>query len=120
MRNHVLPRWERSPLSGIDHSAVQAWVKSLGERLSPASVSECFRITSGVMRSAVRDRLVGHNPCEGVKVARRRRMDTDDQTITREELALASRQFLTGTGRWWRWRPERACGGARQRDCGGM
>ncbi len=86
MRNHVLARWGRTPLAGLGHSAVQAWVTSLGQRLSPASVSECFRLDSSVMRSAVRDRLIGHNPCDGVKVARRRRRDTDDQTISRLEL----------------------------------
>jgi integrase len=86
MRNHVLPRWRSVALARIDHSAVQAWVTSLGERLPPASVAECFRLTSGVMRSAVRDRLVGFNPCEGVKVMRRRRKDTDDQVISRDEL----------------------------------
>src|SRR5215813_3773493 len=86
MRNHVLPRWGSVALARIDHSAVQAWVTSLGERLSPASVAECFRLISGVMRSAVRDRLVGFNPCEGVKVTRRRRRDTDEQVISREEL----------------------------------
>jgi hypothetical protein len=86
MRNHVLPRRGRTPLAGRDRSAVQAWVTSLGQRLSPASASECFRLVSGVMRSPVRDRLIGQNPCDGVKVARRRRRDTDDQTISRLEL----------------------------------
>src|SRR5262245_18411820 len=86
MRNHVLPCWGSVALARIDHSAVQAWVTSLGERLSPASVAECFRLTSGVMRSAVRDRLVGFNPCEGVKVMTRPRMDTADQVISRDEL----------------------------------
>ena len=59
---------------------------SLGDRLSPATASECFRILNGVLRSAVRDRLIGFNPCEGVKRTRRRRRDTDDQTISRDEL----------------------------------
>jgi integrase len=87
MRNHVLPRWGVVPLASIDHSAVQEWVTGLGDRLSPASVSECFRLASGVLRSALRDRLVGFNPCEGVKLRRRRRKDTDDQTISRQQLA---------------------------------
>jgi integrase len=87
MRNHVLPRWGTVPLARIDHSAVQAWVTGLGDRLAPATVAECYRLASGVLRSAVRDRLIGFNPCEGVKLLRRRRKDTDDQTISREQLA---------------------------------
>ncbi|HSV67099.1 MAG TPA: tyrosine-type recombinase/integrase [Mycobacteriales bacterium] len=86
MRNHVVPRWGATPLAKIDHLAVQQWVTKLGSRLSPATVVECHRLTSAVMRSAVRDRLVGANPCEGVRLPKRRRKDTDDQVISRAEL----------------------------------
>ena len=86
MRNHVVPRWGSTPLAKIDHLAVQQWVTELGAQLSPATVTECFRLTSAVMRTAVRDRLIGHNPCEGVRLTRRRRTDTDDRVIGRHEL----------------------------------
>ena len=86
MRNHVIPRWGTVPLSKIEHSAVQAWISELGQRLSPASVRECYRLTTGVMRSAVRDRLLGFNPCDGVRLPPRRRLDTDELVITRDEL----------------------------------
>lgn len=86
MRNHVVPRWGAVPLAKIEHSAVQGWITSLGERLSPATVRECYRLASGVLRTAVRDRLIGFNPCEGVRLPPRRRMDTDDQVISRPEL----------------------------------
>lgn len=87
MRNHVLPRWGTHPLSGIDHIAVQRWVTDLGKQYAPATVAECFRLTSGVMRSAVRNHLIPFNPCEDVRLPRRRKRDTDDLTITREEFA---------------------------------
>jgi integrase len=86
MRNHVIARWGTTPIAKIDHLTVQQWVTELGARLSPATVAECYRLTSLVLRSAVRDRLIGHNPCEGVRIARRRRKDTDDQVITQHEL----------------------------------
>jgi integrase len=86
MRNHVVARWGTTPLAKIDHLAVQQWVTELGTRLSPATVAECYRLTSVVLRTAVRDRLIGHNPCEGVRLTRRRRKDTDDQVITQHEL----------------------------------
>lgn len=86
MRNHVVARWGTTPLAKIDHLAVQQWVTELGDRLSPATVAECYRLTSAVLRAAVRDRLIGHNPCEGVRLTRRRRKDTDDQVITQPEL----------------------------------
>jgi integrase len=86
MRNHVVARWSTTPLTKIDHLAVQQWVTELGTRLSSATVTECYRLTSAVLRTAVRDRLIGHNPCEGVRLTRRRRKDTDDQVITPQEL----------------------------------
>ena len=85
MRNHVLPRWGAMPLGKIDHLAVQTWVSDLADRLSPATVAECFRLTSVVMRSAVRNRLIPFNPCEEVRLPARRKRDTDDVTISREE-----------------------------------
>jgi integrase len=87
MRNHVLPRWENVQLSRIDHSGVQAWVTELGTRRSPATVAECKRMLATVLRSAMRDRLIGANPCEGVRLPRRRKHDTDDQVFTRDEFA---------------------------------
>jgi integrase len=87
MNNHVLPRWETVPLSKIDHSAVQAWVSSLGARLAPATVGQCFRMASNVLRCAVRDRLIGLNPCDGVRLPKQRKRDTDNQVLTRAEVA---------------------------------
>lgn len=69
MRNHVLPRWGAVPLAKIEHSAVQEWVTKLGERLSPATVRECYRLTAGVLRSAVRDRLHRVQPLRGCAAA---------------------------------------------------
>jgi integrase len=83
MRTHVIARWDTWPLSKIDHLSVQTWITELSGRLSPATVAECRRLTSAVMRSAVRNRLIPFNPCEGIKVGKRRRRDTDDQVIER-------------------------------------
>lgn len=84
MRNHIAPRWGDVPLGRMDHTSVQAWIAELSARLSPATVRECHRVFSSVMKSAVRDRIIGHNPCEGVRLPPRRRKDTDDRTITRD------------------------------------
>jgi integrase len=86
MRTHVLRKWGDWPLGKIDHLAVQEWVTVLGQRRSPATVAECHRLTSAVLRSAVRNRLIAFNPCEGVRLPRRRRRDSDDQVITQEDL----------------------------------
>ena len=83
MRTHVIAQWGTWPLSKIDHLSVQTWITDLSRRLSPATVAECRRLTSAVLRSAVRNRLIAFNPCEDVKVQKRRRRDTDEQVIER-------------------------------------
>lgn len=84
MRTHVVAHWGAWPLSKIDHLSVQTWITDLSARLSPATVAECRRLTSAVLRSAVRNRLIPFNPAEGIKVQKRRRRDTDDQVIDRD------------------------------------
>jgi integrase len=87
MRVHVLPRWGGVALNRIDHSAVQAWVTELGNWRSPATVAKAFMMLSGVMRSAVRDRLIVTNPCDGVRLPRARRKDSDNRVISRQTFA---------------------------------
>ena len=84
MRTHVVPRWGQTPLVKIDHSSVQAWIADLSTRRSPATVRECHRLLSSVLGLAVRDRTIGHNPCEGVRLPPRRRTSPYDRTITRD------------------------------------
>ncbi len=88
MHTHVLPQWGTWPLSKIDHLSVQTWVTELGTRRAPATVAEAHRLTSAVLRSAVRNRLIAFNPCEGIRLPRRRRHDTADQIISRDQLRI--------------------------------
>lgn len=85
MKNHVLPKWGALPLAKIDHIAVQTWVSDLSRRYSRATVAECFRLTSAVMKSAVRNRLIPFNPCEDVRLPKRRKQAGDERLITREQ-----------------------------------
>jgi len=86
MRTHVLPRWGDWQLAMVDHLSVQGWVSELGLRRSPATVAEAFRLTSSVLRSAVRNRLIAFNPCEDVRLPRRRKQEHDDRVIERDVL----------------------------------
>ncbi|HEY3691360.1 MAG TPA: tyrosine-type recombinase/integrase [Pseudonocardiaceae bacterium] len=88
MRTHVIPKWGSLPLSKVDEMAIQTWVSELGRRRSRATVVEAFRLTSAVLRSAVRNRLIPFNPAEGIRVPRTRRRDTDERIISRKELRV--------------------------------
>lgn len=89
MRTHVLPQWEEWPLGKIDHLSVQRWLTTVGERRSPHTVSRCHLLFMGVMRSAVRNRLITANPGEGVRLPQVRRRDTDERIISRPEFQSA-------------------------------
>ncbi|MBB5154027.1 site-specific integrase [Saccharopolyspora phatthalungensis] len=86
MRNHVLPQWAAWQLSKIDHMAVQEWITQLCEKHSRALVVECYRLTSGVLKSAVRNRLIPFNPAEEVRIPRKRKRDTDERIISRADV----------------------------------
>lgn len=86
MRTHVLPQWADWQLAKIDHLSVQQWVTELGRTRSRATVAEAYRLTSAVLRSAVRNRLIAFNPAMDVRIPKRRRQDTDERVISREDL----------------------------------
>jgi integrase len=96
----------------IDHAAVQAWVTDLGKRRSADVVAKCYQLTSAVLRSAVRNRLIALNPCEGIRLPRRRKQDNDERVIERHDvltrlLPAAPHRYRTiiataaGTGLRW-------------------
>lgn len=71
MKNHVLPQWGALPLGRIDHLAVQRWVADLGREYAPATVAECYRLTSAVMKSAVRSPLRGRASASSAQAGHR-------------------------------------------------
>lgn len=85
MKNHVMPQWGAWPLFKIDHMAVQGWISNLEDKLSRATIVECHRLTSAVLASAVANKLISFNPAEGVRLPRRRKHDTDERIISRED-----------------------------------
>ena len=47
---------------------------------------ECHRLASGVLRSAVHNRLIQFNPCEEVRIPKRRKTDKHDRILSREDV----------------------------------
>ncbi len=63
---HVYPALGSRPLATIRNGELQAFVTGL--ELAPGSVRPLWGTVSAIFRAAVRDRLIGHNPCDGVKL----------------------------------------------------
>lgn len=84
MRTHVLPPWHNTSVAKIDYTSVQQWITEISQERSAATVHERFRLLSSALRAAVHDRLISTTPCEGIRLPKRRRKDTDERTISRQ------------------------------------
>jgi integrase len=67
---HVAPRWESTPIAAVRFSDVQAWVSDLKARKGATVVRRAFRVLSGILTDAARDRLLASNPAAGAKLPR--------------------------------------------------
>ena len=105
LRRHAYPELGERSLSSILPSDVQAWVKGL-DGLAPATVGVVHGIVSTIMKTAIRDRRIVANPCEGTKLPRKQRVQivpltTEQVTAVRDALPPELRALVTlaaGTG----------------------
>ena len=72
-RVHVAPVWGATPVGGVRHSDVQAWVKKLGAVRGPTTVLRAYGVLAGILDVAVRDRRLSSNPARGVSLPRKTR-----------------------------------------------
>jgi integrase len=88
LRRHAYPTLGDRCLSSIMPSDVQAWVKGLG--LAPATVGVMHGIVSTVMKSAIRDRRIASNPCDGTKLPKVQRPQIVPLTTEQVEAVRAA------------------------------
>jgi len=71
-RVHVKSRWGTTPVSQIQHTAVQSWVADLKRKgKSATTVKRAFGVLSAILDDAVRDRRIHNNPCRDVKTPKK-------------------------------------------------
>lgn len=78
LRRHVYPIYGARAIGSILPSEIQAWVKLLGvgdqatkrKPLAAGTIGVLHGVVSGIFRSAVRDRRIMANPCEGTRLPR--------------------------------------------------
>lgn len=120
MRTHVLPPWHNTSVAKIDYTSVQQWITENSQKRSAATVHERFRLLSSALRAAVHDRLISTTPCEGIRLPKRRRKDTDERTISRQRSAVSCHpSFRTVTVHSSHSQEAPACGGANASACAG-
>jgi integrase len=108
LRLHTYPRFGARRMATILPSEIQAWVKDLTANagLAPSTVGVIHGIVSGIFRSAVRDRKIAGNPCEGTRLPTVERrlispLTTDQVALLRDGLPDELKTLATfgaGTG----------------------
>ena len=68
LRIHILPRFGQVPLTQINRHAVKVFVKQLKQHLADSSVTSIMSLFSMLMREAVAERRIGHNPCHNIRI----------------------------------------------------
>jgi integrase len=107
--SRVKPHWGAVPVVDIKTSAVKAWVAKLkAEDVGVPTIENAFGLLRQVLGAAVEDRRLPRNPCEGVKLPKRKHSDRGYLTHG-QVAALAGAvdrqpevvRFLTYTGLRW-------------------
>ncbi|MBI5160744.1 MAG: site-specific integrase [Micrococcales bacterium] len=95
LEKHIVPRWGRTRLVDVSHSAVQNWVMTLSSSLGPSAVRQTHLVLSGVMKYAVRDGRLARNPCDDIRLPRL--VKRQRGYLTHEQVAALVRE-LGGQG----------------------
>lgn len=66
---HVNERWRTTPIGAVEHLDIQAWVSAMAAAgAGPDTTRGAFRALHEVVSLALRSRIIGHDPCLGVKL----------------------------------------------------
>ena len=77
------------PMRQIRRSEVEVWIKSMDDAgLAPGTIKTRYVNVRSVFRAAVRDRIIGMDPTDTVRLPRRRRADAAMSIPTPEEVGL--------------------------------
>lgn len=75
LRNHVYPTFGDRPVASIRASDIQAWIKDRAQVLAPSTLEVTYAYLVTPLRTAVRDRIIASNPCDGIRLPRQRKAE---------------------------------------------
>jgi integrase len=74
--SRVEPQWGAVPVVDIKTAAIRAWVAKLAaEDVGVPTIENAFGLLRQIVGAAVEDRRIPRNPCEGVKLPKRKHAD---------------------------------------------
>jgi integrase len=69
LRNHILPAFGGTPLSGVRPTDVRSWFAALNDSgLAPETVKAIYLVLRGIFDQAVTEGLVARSPCIGIEL----------------------------------------------------
>lgn len=74
LSRYAYPVLGEHPMRALRPSQVQAFATGLGETLAPSTIKVVMNTVRAVFRAAVRDRVIATNPCEGLVLPERPRV----------------------------------------------
>ncbi len=106
---HVEPRWARVAVADIRTTAIRSWIGTMVKNgVGVPTIENSYHVLRGILASAVEDRCILVNPCDGVKLPRREHHDRGYLThaqvralsaaVTRDPIVVL---FLAYTGLRW-------------------
>ncbi len=72
LNKHIIPRWNEAQVGAVSAEVIQDWINELAAKLSPKTVRNVYGVTRSLMRFAVERNFIGVNPCDSVKLPRRK------------------------------------------------
>lgn len=73
IRNHIVPKFGRRPLTSVAPSEVSEWAQTLAAQRSPSTARQALGVVRQAYSMAVRDGRVARNPTVGIKLPRTQR-----------------------------------------------
>ncbi|HLQ55151.1 MAG TPA: site-specific integrase [Streptosporangiaceae bacterium] len=68
LRLYINPVIGDLPLAAVRSAHVQQLIKRLTDELAPSTVAVVYGYVASIFKSAVRDRLIGRTPCDGIRL----------------------------------------------------
>jgi integrase len=107
--NRVEPAFGDMAVIDVKISVVKAWIATMADQeIGAASIEQAFGVLRGVMAAALEDNRIARNPCDGVKLPKRKHSDrgylTHSQVaalVTEIKYLPEVPRFLAYTGLRW-------------------
>jgi len=88
LRCYAYPTFGSRPIAGIRPSEVQAWATGLP--VAASTTRTVFNTFKAVFKAAVRDRVIAHNPCDGVALPTVPRRKIEPLSVEQVETIIGS------------------------------